>query len=106
MLSRIYLGERTEYIVSVGNARIRAFGSTTDLHDEGDVVQLDFPPEAIRAWPATRPAEDHRGERYEAKRRTLHVGARIARHSDDSHGIPDAGSDRIQRIVGRRCRRR
>ncbi len=56
VLSRIYLGERTEYIVSVGNARIRAFGPTNDLHDEGDVVQLEFPADAIRAWPATRSA--------------------------------------------------
>jgi hypothetical protein len=56
VLSRIYLGERTEYVVSVGTARVRAFGPTTDLHDEGALVQLDFPPEAIRAWPATRPA--------------------------------------------------
>ena len=61
VLSRIYLGERTEYIVGVGTARIRAFGPTTDLHDEGDVVQLDFPPEAIRAWPAARSAEKHQG---------------------------------------------
>jgi hypothetical protein len=25
-------------------------------------VQLDFPPEAIRAWPAATPAEDQQGE--------------------------------------------
>jgi hypothetical protein len=56
VLSRIYLGERTEYVVGIGNARVRAFGPTTDLHDEGTLVQLDFPPEAIRAWPAGRPA--------------------------------------------------
>ncbi len=53
VLSRIYLGERTEYIVSIGNARIRAFGSTTDLYEKGDAVQLNFPADAIRAWPAT-----------------------------------------------------
>ena len=63
VLSRIYLGERTEYIISVGPARIRAFGPTTDMHDEGDVVQLDFPPDAIRAWPAARSAETHQGGR-------------------------------------------
>ena len=57
VLSRIYLGERTEYIVGVGDARIRAFGPTTDLHDEGATVQLDFPSDAIRAWPTTRSAE-------------------------------------------------
>jgi iron(III) transport system ATP-binding protein len=62
ILSRIYLGERTEYIVGVGPARIRGFGSTADPYHEGDAVQLDFPPEAIRAWPAATPAEDHCGE--------------------------------------------
>jgi ABC-type Fe3+/spermidine/putrescine transport system ATPase subunit len=56
VLSRIYLGERTEYIVGVGDARIRAFGPTTELHDQGALVTLDFPAEAIRAWPATRSA--------------------------------------------------
>ena len=54
VLSRVYLGERTEYIVSVGEARIRGFGPTTDVHDEGAIVQLDFPADAIRAWPAAR----------------------------------------------------
>ncbi len=62
VLSRIYLGERTEYVVGVGAARIRAFGPTTDLHDEGALVQLDFPPEAIRTWPAARSAEKTREE--------------------------------------------
>jgi iron(III) transport system ATP-binding protein len=57
VLSRIYLGERTEYVVGVGTARIRAFGPTTDLHDEGALVELDFPPDAIRPWPASRSAE-------------------------------------------------
>ena len=56
VLSRIYLGERTEYVVGVGAARVRAFGSTTQLLDEGALVQLEFPAEAIRAWPAERPA--------------------------------------------------
>jgi len=54
VLSRIYLGERTEYVVGVGAARVRAFGPTTQLLDEGALVQLDFPAEAIRAWPAAR----------------------------------------------------
>jgi iron(III) transport system ATP-binding protein len=62
ILSRIYLGERTEYIVGIGSARIRAFGPTTDVHDEGDVVQLDFPPDAIRAWPVARAADGQQGE--------------------------------------------
>lgn len=57
VLARVYLGERTEYVVGIGTARIRAFGPTTDLFDEGALVQLDFPREAIRAWPAARPVE-------------------------------------------------
>ncbi len=61
VLSRIYLGERTEYIIGLGPARIRAFGTNADVHNEGDVVQLHFPPEAVRAWPAI-PAKGHQGE--------------------------------------------
>jgi len=61
VLSRIYLGERTEYIVAVGTARVRAFGPTTDLHEEGALVRLDFPPEAVRAWPASRSADRDQG---------------------------------------------
>jgi iron(III) transport system ATP-binding protein len=61
VLSRIYLGERTEYVVGVGKARIRAFGPTTDLYDVGASVQLYVAPEAIRAWPATRPANNQGG---------------------------------------------
>lgn len=61
VLSRIYLGERTEYIVGVGTARIRGFGTTTDVHDEGSWVELDFPPDAVRAWPAARSADDQKG---------------------------------------------
>jgi iron(III) transport system ATP-binding protein len=56
VLSRIYLGERTEYVVGVGTARVRAFGPATRPLEEGARVQLDFPAEAIRAWPAARPA--------------------------------------------------
>jgi len=63
VLSRLYLGERTEYIVGVGKARVRAFGPTVQLHDVGAAVALDFAPEAIRAWPAARPAADHQGGR-------------------------------------------
>jgi iron(III) transport system ATP-binding protein len=55
VLSRIYLGERVEYIVGIGDARIRAFGPTGELHTEGDVVELEFPPDAMRAWPVARP---------------------------------------------------
>ena len=55
VLSRIYLGERTEYVVGIGAARVRAFGSAIRPLDEGARVQLDFPAEAIRAWPAARP---------------------------------------------------
>ena len=61
VLSRIYLGERTEYVVGIGSARVRAFGPTTNLHDEGALVRLDFPPEAIRAWPAAGPAGTNQG---------------------------------------------
>jgi hypothetical protein len=60
VLSRIYLGERTEYVVAVGAARVRAFGPTGAPHQPGALVQLDFPPEAIRAWPAARPAGNSR----------------------------------------------
>jgi hypothetical protein len=63
VLSRLYLGERTEYVVGVGDARVRAFGPTVQLHDMGALVALDFAPEAIRAWPAARPAGDHQGGR-------------------------------------------
>jgi iron(III) transport system ATP-binding protein len=56
VLSSIYLGERTEYVVGVGSARMRAFGPTTPLYEEGALVQLDFPAEALRAWPAARSA--------------------------------------------------
>jgi hypothetical protein len=62
VLSRIYLGERTEYVVGIGSARIRAFGPTTDLHDKGALVQLDFPPDAIRTWPTARLTEKTREE--------------------------------------------
>jgi len=51
------MGERTEYIVGVGDARVRAFGPTTHLQEEGALVRLKFPPEAIRAWPAARAAD-------------------------------------------------
>ncbi|MFO1159383.1 MAG: ABC transporter ATP-binding protein [Reyranellaceae bacterium] len=61
VLSRIYLGERTEYVVEVGEARVRAFGPTAELHDKGTVVALAFAPEAIRAWPAARSADAHQG---------------------------------------------
>ena len=49
--------------VSIGGdtARVRAFGPTTDLHEEGALVQLDFPPEAVRAWPASRSADRDQG---------------------------------------------
>ena len=56
VLSRIYLGERTEYVVGVGEARVRAFGPTVHVHDIGAAVALDFAPEAIRAWPAASTA--------------------------------------------------
>lgn len=56
VLSRVYLGERMEYLVSVGAGKVRAFGPTTQLFDEGELVQIDFPAEAVRAWPAARPA--------------------------------------------------
>ncbi len=42
VVSRIYLGERTEYVVGVGAARVRAFGPTTAPLDKGAPVQLRF----------------------------------------------------------------
>jgi iron(III) transport system ATP-binding protein len=42
--------------VGVGSARVRAFGPASQPLEEGTLVQLEFPAEAIRAWPAARPA--------------------------------------------------
>ncbi|MFO1080999.1 MAG: ABC transporter ATP-binding protein [Reyranellaceae bacterium] len=60
VLSRLYLGEQTEYVIGVGASRVRAFGPTAESHDEGALVQLDFPPEAMRAWPAEATAQGGR----------------------------------------------
>ena len=63
VLSRMYLGERMEYIVAIGDARIRAFGPASELHDEGAVVHLKIPAGAVRAWPAERSASMQEGGR-------------------------------------------
>jgi iron(III) transport system ATP-binding protein len=50
--SSVYLGERVEYVVALGSARVRAFGPAADPFGKGAAVQLSFPSSAIRAWPA------------------------------------------------------
>ena len=50
--SAVYLGERIEYVVLVGTARVRASGPVGEPLDKGTIVQLDIPAGAIRAWPA------------------------------------------------------
>jgi len=52
VVSTVYLGERVEYVVQLGAARVRATGPATDPLGKGTAVQLDIPPGAIRAWPA------------------------------------------------------
>jgi iron(III) transport system ATP-binding protein len=54
ILSTMYLGERVEYVVKLGAARVRASGPVTDSFPAGATVQLQIPPGGIRAWP-TRP---------------------------------------------------
>jgi len=54
ILSAVYLGERVEYVVEMGAARIRASGPVIAPLDKGTVVQLHIPASAIRAWPAHR----------------------------------------------------
>jgi iron(III) transport system ATP-binding protein len=54
ILSTMYLGERVEYVVKLGAARVRASGPVTDSFPAGATVQLQVPPGGIRAWP-TRP---------------------------------------------------
>ena len=48
--STVYLGERVEYIVQIGDARIRAFGGVTERMSKGSPVELHIPAHAIRAW--------------------------------------------------------
>jgi len=48
--STVYLGERVEYIVKIGAARIRAFGVVTERLSKGVPVRLHIPAHAIRAW--------------------------------------------------------
>jgi ABC-type Fe3+/spermidine/putrescine transport system ATPase subunit len=52
IVSAVYLGERVEYVVELGAARIRASGPVTELLGKGTIVQLQIPTSAIRAWPA------------------------------------------------------
>ena len=54
ILSAVYLGDRIEYVVELGAARVRASGSVIEPLSRGAVVQLQVPPSAIRAWPAPR----------------------------------------------------
>jgi len=54
VLSAAYLGERIEYIVELGAARIRASGPVTEPLGKGTVVQVRVPVTAMRAWPARR----------------------------------------------------
>jgi iron(III) transport system ATP-binding protein len=51
VLSSVYLGERVEYIVRLGAARVRAFGPASEALEKGAAVQLRFGAHAIRAWP-------------------------------------------------------
>jgi len=50
VLSAVYLGERIEYVVEVGVARVRASGPVIEPLSKGTVVQLEIPASAIRAW--------------------------------------------------------
>ena len=54
ILSAVYLGERVEYVVEMGAARIRFSGPVLEPLGKGTVVQLHIPASAIRAWPAHR----------------------------------------------------
>jgi iron(III) transport system ATP-binding protein len=61
VLSSVYLGERVEYIVRLGTARVRAFGPANEALDKGAAVQLRFAAHAVRAWPARRAARAPEG---------------------------------------------
>jgi iron(III) transport system ATP-binding protein len=52
IVSAVYLGDRVEYVVALGDARVRASGPVIEPLDRGTVVQLQIPASAIRAWPA------------------------------------------------------
>jgi len=52
IVSAVYLGDRVEYVVALGAARVRASGPVIEPLDRGTVVQLQIPASAIRAWPA------------------------------------------------------
>ena len=55
IVSAVYLGERVEYVVKVGAARVRASGPAgRSPLGKGAVVTLQIPMDAIRAWPAGR----------------------------------------------------
>jgi iron(III) transport system ATP-binding protein len=54
IVSAVYLGERVEYVVEVGETRVRASGPVHEPLGKGAVVTLQIPMNAIRAWPAHR----------------------------------------------------
>jgi ABC-type Fe3+/spermidine/putrescine transport system ATPase subunit len=54
IVSAVYLGERVEYVVNVGAARVRASGPASEPLGKGAAVTLQIPINAIRAWPAHR----------------------------------------------------
>jgi iron(III) transport system ATP-binding protein len=52
ILSAVYLGERVEYVIELGTARVRASGPVMEPLSKGAAVQFQIPASAIRAWPA------------------------------------------------------
>jgi iron(III) transport system ATP-binding protein len=52
VLSAVYLGERVEYVIELGTARVRASGPALEPLGKGAIVDLQIPARAIRAWPA------------------------------------------------------
>jgi hypothetical protein len=54
VLAAVYLGERIEYVVEVGAARVRVSGPVSEPLGKGAVVQLEISTSAIRAWRAPR----------------------------------------------------
>jgi len=52
--SAVYLGERVEYVVQVGAARVRVSGPAGEPLGKGAVVTLEIPMDAIRVWPTHR----------------------------------------------------
>jgi iron(III) transport system ATP-binding protein len=52
IVSAMYLGDRVEYVVAVGQSRVRASGPVRQSLGKGAIVELQVPLHAIRAWPA------------------------------------------------------